>query len=290
MSRSLVESVFCGDSILIIAKFLEPKDIVTICRMFKKIRYNLYGIYLQSVIRTIDSWFRGYYGVNYDQFREAMVVDKAIVTGSFILQMILGEKWKDSDIDMFISVQDLYLWDRSYCTEVEKFILNVPTISEFDKIRMFNDTSFHYVDSFGEEGGNIAQIRNYSIDGTKDSNFCKFQMIEVLKTKNIIRFIRETFDFDVCKNTFYYDEDGMHLDISNINDILNRRIIFRSYYNMKASIDRCKKYAARGFKFTDALDPPTNTRHFEIKDTFNKLLPVLACGSGPIYCKSITVK
>jgi len=240
-------------------------------------------------MRVIDNWFRSYYGVNYDQFREAMIADKAIVTGSFILQMILGERWKDSDIDMFISIEDLYsIWNRSNCTEVEKFILNAPTTSKEEKIKKLSDTSLQYIDSFGPTG-NIAQIRNYSVDGTKDSNFCKFQMIEVLKTQDIIKFIKETFDFDVCKNTFYYDEDGMHLDILNINDILNRRIVFRIYDNLRSSIERCKKYAARGFKFTDALDPPTNTYYSEIRTTFNKMLPALECGPGPKYCKSITV-
>lgn len=85
-----------------IVKFLDPKDIPAISKGWRINWDKLLPYYKDAIRRKIDCWFRNYFGPRYPEFRQCMIDDKAVISGSFILQMILGEKWNMSDIDIVV--------------------------------------------------------------------------------------------------------------------------------------------------------------------------------------------
>uniref|UniRef100_A0A6C0CIQ8 Uncharacterized protein n=1 Tax=viral metagenome TaxID=1070528 RepID=A0A6C0CIQ8_9ZZZZ len=65
-----------------------------------------------------------------------------------------------------------------------------------------------------------------------------------------------TFDFDVLKNIFYYDENGPQAEIGDFGSILKMTIKFdlvpftlNRDSRAKQVIERVTKYKKRGFKF-----------------------------------------
>jgi len=304
IDRKLFESVFYGDSILIVAKFLGPKAIIMLCRTCTKIKHNLYSVYKHGIMKMIDDWFRAYFKEKYCLFRQAMISDKAVLSGSFIIQMILGERWKNSDIDIFTSVIDFkenrqISYDNTgykYYTNMEVFLHRDGKLTMEDMMRIMNDKGCDdedrvYVDALGSKGSPhhggsltaIAHIANYYIDTKRDHIFRDFQIIELYRDTDVLGFIDSTFDFDICKNTFYYDEQGMYLNIRNVNDIINRKAGFKPCANLESSLIRCRKYTARGFKFFDDTDSAIHY-HAEARKAFMNIGdPCRKCQ----YCETV---
>lgn len=104
-----MDLVFNGYAFQHICKFLLPIDIVNICHIYPHQWTKLYYVFKTCVANNIDNFFRSYFGNYYDEFREEMIKNKAIISGSFILQTILNEKWENSDIDIYIPIKGLNL-------------------------------------------------------------------------------------------------------------------------------------------------------------------------------------
>lgn len=253
-----------GDCVEIIAKYLDPIDIINICKVYPKNYKRLYNHLLESVGRNIDNYFRSFFGEKYEQFKQCMISDEGVVSGSFILQMILNENWQNSDVDIYTDFRkltyfygklELFLYDNC----VNK---NVGTDE--------TDVECHigrYICAFVDRD-TIRNVRDYRIKGKI------FQVIEldsrILVRKNlttISKFIDESFDFDICKNTFYYDKDGYHVGIKNLKQIVEKRVGFKIGKDFGSSWDRCIKYQTRGFKFYNEL----NSDH-KFYNRANKLL------------------
>ena len=85
-------------------------------------------------------------------------------------------------------------------------------------------------------------------------SFTQFQVIELKKNaevKEIVNFINEIFDFDICKNCFYYDEQGCHVLLGNIDNLINKTTTFKYARAQNSSVDRYVKYKERGISFTN---------------------------------------
>jgi len=80
----------------------------------------------------------------------------------------------------------------------------------------------------------------------------------IIKMDNIHEFIDKTFDFDICKNSYWYT-DKDNLQVKSFNQILSRKAI--SPYSTNHV--REKKYIDRGFKFIKTTSVKCISREFK---------------------------
>ena len=225
----------------------------------------------------IDKFFKDVLGDSYSEFRKEMVSANAILSGSLIIQTVLGERWAGHnfnrlDVDIFLRVDPIYVditdtesfnsrgvyifpdYDNyTFYNNEYKFKLGYTGLHRFlHKIKDENNgfsryvTHSQYRDEFGENV--ILRINDYVI---KNENI--FQIVELnsAKHQNYQEFITDTVDFDICKNFFYYKdhEDGFDIVIENLNGIINRKATFGYVHDLKLSNERREKYIKRCFTF-----------------------------------------
>ena len=100
------------------------------------------------------------------------------------------------------------------------------------------------MNEFGEQV--LLRLNQYVIENNI------FQVVEINNKKfsSWGEFINKTVDFDICKNLFYYNEDGtFELEIASLPSILNKETTFHYVHDRASSIKRREKYVDRGFTF-----------------------------------------
>jgi hypothetical protein len=253
---------------------------LTLCKMFPQIFKKIERIYKIRVGNEIDEFLKYSFGKNYDEFRKYMMESNAIISGSFILQCVLNEKWFKfentlSDIDIFVKTNpistDSKIWKPSedvnfynyeykfelHYTSLHKFLYKNQKIHRkelkrlqekfFKKYNRFNENitkQFYdnYVthSQYRDELGKNVILR---INEYKIKKYM-FEVIEINSDKyyTFDDFINETVDFEICKNYFYYTDTGFEIVIHNLSSIINK-VTKTSKYDS----ERIKKYRTRGF-------------------------------------------
>ena len=268
-----------SDIAIVICKFLRPKDICTLCRMYPNIISKVSNIYKHRVAEEIDMFFRYHLGKDYIEFRKVMVRTNAILSGSLILQLILGERWVGSDIDLFVKADPIniskteyniirknrirekyyafYNWNYEFGLEYTELHNLLYKFQDEMNAKYSYVTHSQYMDEMGENV--ILRVNNY----IKNKNI--FQVVEINSEKydNLDDFINTTVDFDICKNIFRYttidnDQMGFELNVDNMKGIINRTTQFKYVHSLALSKERRNKYVKRGFKFTYNNDPLGN--------------------------------
>ena len=259
------ENCVRGDCVAIICKFLEPRDIVTLYHMYPRILPKISLAYKRRIAEKIDEFFRNTFKDNYSNFKKCMISGNAILSGSLILQKALGETWIDNrtrrvDIDIFIAVKPIKQDQFNYNLEKKngftfynhdhKFKLGYKKLHRFlfkmKEKHAYNGYVSHsqYMNEFGEQV--LLRLNQYVLDKSI------FQVIEINNKKFMSwgEFISKTVDFDICKNLFYYNEDGtFELEIDSLPSILNKETTFHYVHDRESSIKRREKYIDRGFTF-----------------------------------------
>jgi len=64
-------------------------------------KYITLSMIKESIIKEINTRLLAILGDKYNDFIEILNITKAVISGSFIIQCILGEHWEDSDIDIY---------------------------------------------------------------------------------------------------------------------------------------------------------------------------------------------
>ena len=261
------EHLICGDYGIVICKFLNPKDILTLCNMYPMILSKITNIYKKRVGEEIDGFFRRVFGDSYLEFRKEMVSANAILSGSLIIQTILGQRWAGHrfnrlDVDIFLRVDPIYTddyhlnEDYTFYNHDYKFKLGYTGLHRFlhktkDENNGFSRYVTHsqYRDALGENV--ILRINDYVI---QNENI--FQIVELNSAKhtNYQEFIIGSVDFNICKNFFRYTNsedtiDDFEIVIENINAIIERKAKFNFVHDLKSSKERREKYINRGFTF-----------------------------------------
>ena len=67
--------------------------------------------------------------------------------------------------------------------------------------------------------------------------------------KDIADFFYSNFDFDICKNVFYYDDTGFHVEMTMWCRFFKKETEYKVSDYVGKTPQRYKKYANRGFKF-----------------------------------------
>ncbi len=226
--------------------------------------YNTYKIYM-SVATGIDkilvNIFDNVDDVN--EFKNTMTQMNAVISGSFIIQKILGETYKDSDIDIYLPVKQEHKMDDFFDYKIERVgYLNVNAYKSFNRSLM-------------------EIVKDY------EKNGYKIQLIYINSDNNIdsvCEFVKNDFDFDICKNMCYYNKENCGkctLIVHDINQILKKQTEFKTSAKVGKSIDRCYKYQKRGFIFTNLENLSYDNFNFHLQkdenDQFYKIIEITQC-------------
>lgn len=247
MNNDIID-VLAGDPFYYnIIDYLKSDDIYNLtqtCQYYKN-SLNL-SIIKRQTLKEINNKLYELFGNQTIEFKKIIKELECVVTGSFILQSLLGVYWKETDVDIYIEVDKE---DDKSKTVLDYFLM--------DKIgyKIVKTTS-----SYSESIAGIHEVRTYD---KKDSPY-KIQLIIVNIKDNIQnyvegindlhKYVNGNFDFDICKNIYSINKDNREsLSIFKINDILSRKTKFalNDRNRIGSSIVRCKKYQKRGFDFVN---------------------------------------
>lgn len=200
-----------------------------------------------NVVQLVEARLAKIVGAaTYPHLRNALQESGGVLTGSFVLQCIIGESWPDSDIDVFIPVNPGFVTPyNSQTSPLDNWLYSQGAVLK-DSIRPTFTSAGRYVDLLvGTEEKKLAAIRDYA--------FCNktFQLIHMTRTTSeaVCDFVCTDFDFSIVKNTFYIDKSGQpHWSVSDWNGIGARRCAFTVNQNIRSSLWRRHKYQERGFE------------------------------------------
>jgi len=208
--------------------------------------FDLYNIDKNLMERylldRINLRFKQIFGDKYISFKQLLNNNNMIVSGSFILQCILGEEWQ-SDFDIFT---DEYFPFDLYSTGETDTILDTlykknPNIEE-----CYNYMNNLHMRSIINYKSNVKELPVQLICIEKSE-------FETYRNKSEFveaswKYIQRNYDFDVCINTYSIIDGKENLKIYNLENICNKRINLNRV-NIYTRNNRIEKYRNRGFTF-----------------------------------------
>jgi hypothetical protein len=201
------------------------------------------------IVKNITKKLRIILEDDYDNFILTVERHEIILSGSFIIQCALNEYWDGSDIDMY-------------------------TFHEFHDSDIFSWATRQSVYSKNESEYNnltgIIKIDNY----IKGENYCQpFQLItleRINQKMSVKSYLRDTFDFNICKN-IYKIKNGRHiLKTQNLSSIMHKEIQPNAMNIGKNHLARYQKYIQRDFKI-DKIDKCDYVKYVNI------VIPIVIC-------------
>jgi predicted nucleotidyltransferase len=169
----------------------------------------------------------------YELFIKYITVNDIAISGSFIMQCILGEDWEESDID-------LYLFDE----ENDNYF----DVMGIDKEVLTYEQKKEIMDSYG----NFIDIRKIINRKIYDK---KIQAIYVpTQTRNEFKsFVLDNFDLNICKNIFQIVDGKEMVYVHDLTGLINRREVVDGNYMRDKKKGRIEKYKSRGFDISGEL-------------------------------------
>ena len=160
----------------------------------------------------------------------------SVISGSFLLQEILeiNEPFSNSDVDIFVSVEDLDKVDLliSIIRKVKDVIVDIV----YDMREYMNIAG----------SGLKPPIEIVRIKYLRE----KYDIIILdVKRSSIIYYLKKVVDFTILLN-FYIPLTG-EFEISDIDSIFARGLVLNPLRSGDISVDRYKKYLSRGFIYND---------------------------------------
>ncbi len=213
---------------------------------------------------------------NLVEIQTALQKSQAVISGSFIVQCILGEYWEGSDIDIYVPIpediptvmpHDIRI-DHDHCevhdvelnngikvkyscggyliTEIENVLFHLSDEKEHNGCyEQEGESEGQYCGLFGES---IYGMREYII---KNETKQKIQVMQVnTKKLPLGDFIFRSFDFDFCKAFYGVMEKKSFVNCFDLKSIFSKCCEMEYTVNMKKSLERFEKYSKRGFQFT----------------------------------------
>jgi hypothetical protein len=238
----------------ILVEYLNPLDVI--------LHKDTFGLdYIKKVIiYRIEYKLKLIFQDDYTKFRTILNNDNIVISGSFLIQVILGCDWEHSDIDMFTDLKV----DRNYMNILRlDYTSNIifedkditDTYGYFkEKFKCLNGGNVGISDSF-EYFNNlkIHDILDYKYHNKKlqitciDPEALYSQNVEVNKEtfiSSINEYIKKDFDFDICTNIFYRYNGKSHLILNCLDGIIKNEIkIINDMYRHKFRL--CRNFKCR---------------------------------------------
>ncbi|MCJ7636688.1 MAG: hypothetical protein MUO21_04295 [Nitrososphaeraceae archaeon] len=262
--------VLCGNVFdNIIFNFISLEDAYRLSLVNSALYKRMNKNYFYNIIKNrIEHRLKIILGDNYIPFIKMMVKTNAVLSGSFIHQCVLNEKYDNTDID-------IYVGSRKNDETMIKFFKSISAFSDVDYGEMYKkafscmeNITNHYIDNnnlipqedkdyinedrthiYNYYYGEIAKRTNGILEKLK-KDCVKFQLvwIKTIESYTLSDHIKNT-GFDVCKNLMYYDKKlNAHLQMFNFKELLFKRTTF-TIQNIDDFYYRVDKYSKRGFHF-----------------------------------------
>lgn len=205
--------------------------------------YDLYKAHHQ-IMKSINKKLTDLFG-DADKFKQTMKQTNAIISGSFLIQSILNEKY-DGDFDIFIPLTP----------NNEHFMYQHNTFPfSLREQQYMGEYNMKLIDNI------VCFIKNNQ----------KVEFIYLNTNNNVsslYNFINTYFDFNICKNMYHYDGTD-NIFINNLDAILSKQATITTQFNVNSIVSRYHKYTNRGFNFTNKnqlsyKDFPYKTESYEI--------------------------
>lgn len=205
------------------------------------------------LIQTINMRLSDIVGQNtLPLFKRLLQDHEAVISGSFIIQCILGEDWK-TDVDIMTlskNVKDV----KTQCIDISDIDDKLYKMLDHEDVRY--DPVQIYADGFKD----IKTLRTYILKNTETAIQCViFKDSENLVTS---AFVFQHADFDICRNVYGIDKtdktdkDGSeYIKIYKMHQICTKRAEFKLGKVVANSIRRHENYVRCGFEFTNDLKP-----------------------------------
>ena len=216
-----------------IQNFLNPMDLFSLRQLnkyfLKKVKQN--SVY-RLVLRNMNDMLTEIFGDNATEFKRLIELTRAVISGSFITQCILNEYWEGSDIDVFISIDNEPIYDI-----IKKFLREKMNFKErnYDPDYLYTYVGFRSIDTM------ISYKTHYDIE----YSICV--ILVDIKNDDLIKYVWDNCDFDICRNAYYINDNKEKLNICAINDICTRTTKFKIGRTLRSTIYRYYKYVERGF-------------------------------------------
>ncbi|AYV81549.1 MAG: hypothetical protein Harvfovirus40_12 [Harvfovirus sp.] len=235
------------DLLFSVSDYLSPVDMYSLNEVFPSKYSSKYC--KRNIIRGMNNSLRGVFGENLGAFKEALKACGGVVSGSFILQSILGEKWIGSDLDIFSPKNN----------DINRFLLTCYGVAGDD--RFFARGYDHLLSE-------MLRIRDCYIN----SGAQLVQEIQIKKQAGeLFPYVLEHFDLDICKSVYGIREDGTeYMNINKVDAIMNKTVTFDFKGDISKALSRCDKYRKRGFRFDIPVGMFEKVREM-VKDQYDML-------------------
>jgi len=227
---SIVYEVIYSDWFIINMKeHVSPKDLYNL-KMTTKYHYKMitYLDIKHVIIINVLKMLQDKINVKLCDLLTFMNRYKISISGSFIVQCILNEYWPDSDIDLYTK-SDINL-GKNIFTDNGYSVSAYTTENEYSML------------------GSIKTIGNF-----EKPDKTKVQLIILDTDKNMCKYVKTMYDFDVCKNIFNIKNGKYNLKIHNLQSIINKQISC-NFLGMSCTMSKRKlRYEERGFIFKNHI-------------------------------------
>ncbi len=224
-----------------IINYLSPIDLYNLVQTCKYYEQNINMQHVKNnTIKQLNNKLSNIFGPKLPEFKNILQDVNGIISGSCILQSILGEKWEKSDIDIFIPVRGNVITNTpsdNPKSEMDDFMFANGKMTDYDAANRYYSNIC---------GRIIVWCRTYKINN---------QLVQVIlinvenRINKMCDFIFKNFDFDICKNIYHRENNNDNIVIHNIKDVLTKQTTFKIGTRFGSSVLRCEKYMKRGFTF-----------------------------------------
>jgi hypothetical protein len=194
-----------------------------------------------KVVNGINSLFRKNMGELADELTALLRVNKAVISGSIVPMLALGENWLNDRRENFIPDIDVYLRGSIANSPTYKGYYHTTAIDEL----LFKKSEYWYSHHLrrnmykGFEG--IAQVRSFHTSKPM------IQTIIVQDDEDLVSWIRSNFDIDILMNVVEFTETGIRLTIMHPRRLLAKLATVVGFKNIGTTVGRIFKYEERGF-------------------------------------------
>lgn len=190
----------------------------------------------QRLLKEIDDRLTNWLGTLKPGFVRALAESNAVISGSFIVQALLGDHWRGSDVDVFVPVRG-----------VKRGPGNAAPIDEFleQRAAKLNRPLCAVSGYYRSMGAAINKVSDYLVDQTK------VQIIHVdvePDFDHMCEYICRHFDLTCCMHAYAPHEDGTgRLWSADLQGTLARTSEVQFNNRLGSTMMRHFKYSARGF-------------------------------------------
>ena len=215
---------------------------------------------IKVMIGSITSRLVEYFRDEYTNFRHHLTQSHGIIAGGFIPKCLQDEPLDTSDIDIFLPLKSNEIHHTrpggNIITKLELYLEEVFTYKGYEASNRYGSdihdddtTKINWIRKYHlgrKHIGDHERIQGMKVVECKDC--VTVQVIQVnVTTEELSNFIKNSFDFSVCKSLYWVENDLDRVDITDIEGIMKKKFKFEWSRRLGRTISRYHKYTEKGY-------------------------------------------